>query len=92
MISVRFGMYKENENEPRLNKKYVLKADFRGIREELSKIDWEHILNELNIDEAYDRFLSIYYKIWIEFVPIKRSTNGKKCRGRLSEETRGLIK
>ena len=42
----------------------ILKSDPERIFE--SKIDWECILNELNIDEANDRFLSIYYKLWNE--------------------------
>ena len=84
-------MYKEIENESRLYKSDVLKADFKGIKEEYFKIYYDCSFNVPNVDESYDRCLSIYYKIRNKYVPIKRNTNFKKYSGQLSEETRGMM-
>ena len=50
------GIFLENENELKPNKRYVLKANFKGISEEMSKVDWEKNLNGLEVNEAYSRF------------------------------------
>ena len=72
VISVIFGMCLEDEKEPKQTKRDVLGANFKGINEEISKVDWESYLNGLELDEAYKRFLHVYEKIWNKCVPLKR--------------------
>ena len=82
----------EEGHEQKLNKRDVLRANFKGISEEMSKVDWESYLNGLEIEEAYKRFLHAYERIWNECVPLKRNRKENKCRGWMSEEIRGMIK
>ena len=64
VIGITLGMFLENENELKPNKRDVLKANFKGNCEEMSKVDWEKNLNELEVNEAYNHFVSVYEKKW----------------------------
>ena len=85
-------MFLENESELKPNKRDVLKANFKGISEEMGKVDWEKNLNWLEVNEAYSCFLSVYEKIWNEYVPLKRNCNGRKGKGTMSQETKGMVR
>ena len=63
VIDITLGMFLDNENELKPNKRDVLKANLKGISEEMGKVDWENNLNGLEVNEAYSRFLSVYEKI-----------------------------
>ena len=63
VIGITLGMFLENESELKPNKRDVSKAKFKGISEEMGKVDWENNLNGLQVNVAYSRFLSVYEKI-----------------------------
>ena len=46
----------EDKNEAKLNKRDVSQANFKGISEEMGKVDCENNLKGLEINEAYNRF------------------------------------
>ena len=81
-------MFLENESELKPNKRDKLKANFKGISEEMGNVDWENNLNGLEVNEAYSRFLSVYEKIWNEYVPLKRNFNGRKGKGSVQNKIR----
>ena len=58
----------------------------------MSKVDWVKNLNGLEVNEAYSRFLSVYEKIWNEYVPLKRNCNGRKGKGPMSKEIKGMVR
>ena len=92
VISITLGLLLENESELNPNKRDVLKANFKSISEEMGKVDWENNLNGLEVNEAYSRFLSVYEKIWNEYVPLKRNFNGRKGKGSMSKEIKGMVR
>ena len=49
-------------------------------------------LNGLEIKVAYTRFLSVYQKLWKEYVPLKRKSNDKKRNEWMSKETLNLVR
>ena len=91
-IGIALGMFLDNENELKPNKRDVLKSNLKGISEEMSKVDWEKNLNGLEVIEAYRRFLSVYEKIWNEFVPLMRNCNGRKGKRTMSKEIEGMVR
>ena len=56
------------------------RANFKGIRDEMKKVDWDSTINGLGIKEAYSRFLCVYNNIWKEYVPVKSNTQPKTRR------------
>ena len=48
--------------------RYLWKANFKGISEVMGKVDWENREKGLEIEEAYNQFLSFYEQIWNEYV------------------------
>ena len=85
-------MFLENYSELKPNKSDLLKANFKSISEEMGKVDWENNLNGLEVNETYSRFLSVYEKIWNEYVPLKRNFNGRKGKGPMSKEIKGMVR
>ena len=85
-------MFLENESDLKPNKRDVLKAKFKGISEEIGKVDCEIILNGLVLNEVLSRFLSVYEKILNEYVPLKRNCNGRKGKWPMSKKIKGLVR
>ena len=85
-------MFLENYSELKPNKSDLLKANFKSISEEMGKVDWENNLNGLEVNEAYSHFLSVYETIWNEYVPLKRNFNGRKSKGTMSKEIKGMVR
>ena len=50
------------------------------------------ILIDLKLMKPHSRFISVYEKIWNEYVPLKRNCNGRKGKGTMSKEIKGMVR
>ena len=66
LISITFGLIVEDESNRNIYRRNLSKTNFKGISDEIKKVDWDSTLNGLEIEEACTRFLSVYQKLWKE--------------------------
>ena len=54
------------------------RADFEGLRRELTSVDWENLLNG-DIEEDWIRFRDLMRDLEKKFVPVKKSKGPRKA-------------
>ena len=56
-------------------RKLVRKLDkdsIESLKNELSLMDWENIMNETDVDKSYDMFLDVFTKMYDKHCPLKK--------------------
>ena len=62
------------------------------FKNQLSKVKWEEVLENTNVDDDYDTFLKHFQNIYDECIPLKKCTNKPKRDPRSPWITKGLLK
>ena len=70
----RYSCINRQFNKRRKLVRKLDKDNIESLKNELSLMDWENIMNETDVDKSYDMFLDVFTKMYDKHCPLK-----KKC-------------